>query len=113
MDVTKQILFLLLLIPFFSFGQKSKYPKDTIYIKFEKKIGNKKWFGNYGYGKNKKQGTLFNLKGTDKQSMSFFLGKKQNLDTLCIKHLKEYEFSGNTLEVMLHIFLNIVKRTCF
>ena len=77
--VTLQILSLLFLIPLLTFGQKSKYPKDTIYIKFEKKIGNKKWFGNYGYGKKKKQGTLFNLKDTDKQSMSFFLGKKTKL----------------------------------
>lgn len=87
-----KILLLIIFLPIVCFGQESKYPKDTIYIKFEKKIGNKKWYGNYGYGKNKKQGTLFNLKDTNKKSMSFFSGKEQNIDTLCIKHLKNYKF---------------------
>ncbi len=45
MDVIKQILFLVFLIPFLCFGQKTPYPKDTIYILFDKKSKNKKWLG--------------------------------------------------------------------
>lgn len=41
--------------------------------------------------KNKKQGTLFNLKDTNKKSMSFFSRKEQNIDTLYIKQ-KNYKF---------------------
>ena len=35
---------------------------------------------------------MFNLKDTNKKSMSFFSGKEQNIDTLCIKQLKDYTF---------------------
>lgn len=89
-----RILLFVVFLPIICFGQKSKYPKDTIYVKFEKKLGNKKWFGNYGYGDNKKYGLLFNLKDENNQSMSFFIEKKYNLDTLCHKHLKDYKFSN-------------------
>jgi len=88
-----KILILAIFLPIICLGQKSIYPKDTIYVKFENKIGNKKWFGNYGYGDNKKFGLLFNLKDTNNQSMSFFIDKEQNSDTLCHKHLKDYKFS--------------------
>lgn len=87
-------LMLIIFLPFLCFGQKFKYPKDTIYVKFEKKLGNKKWYGNYGYGKNKKKGVLFNLKDNNNQSMSFFIEKGQSSDTLCYKHLKDYTFSN-------------------
>ena len=92
MNVVK-LFMVLLLSPIVCFGQNSPYPKDTIYIKFENKIENKKWIGTYGYGKNKKTGVLFNLKDNDKQAMSFFIEKNKTPDTLCITQLKNYKFS--------------------
>lgn len=83
------------LFPIIGFGQNSLYPKDTIYVKFENKIENKKWSGGYGYGKNKKNGIFFNLKDANKESMSFFyIEKNKSADTLCITQLKNYKFSN-------------------
>lgn len=89
-----KLLIFALLFPIICFGQKSIYPKDTIFIKFEEKNKNKKWYGNYGYGNNKRYGLLFNLKDTNDQSLSFFSEKERKFDTLCYKHLKNYLFSN-------------------
>lgn len=94
MDVIKRILFFLFFIPLVTFGQKKQYPKDTIYIKYENKKENKKWFGDYGYGNNKKTGILFNLKDINNKSISLFFNKSLKADSLSIKHLKEYKFSN-------------------
>ena len=40
-----KILILIIFLPIVCFGQESKYTNDTIYIKFEKKIGNKNGMG--------------------------------------------------------------------
>lgn len=92
MDATKLFLVLILFFPIFNFGQESKYPKDTIYVKFEKNGNTKKWFGNYGYGTDKQEGILFNIKDNNNKSMSFFYDIKQIPDTLCSLHLKDYSF---------------------
>lgn len=94
MAAIKRILFFLLLIPFLTFGQKNQYPKDTIYIKYQHKKNNKKWFGNYGYGNSKKTGILFNLKGINNKSISLFFNKNFKPDTLCVKYLNNYKFSN-------------------
>jgi len=75
-----------------TFAQQSKYPKDTIYVKYENKALNKKWLSNYGYGNNKKNGILFNIKDENNKNMLFFYDKKLSTDTLYIKHLKNYAF---------------------
>lgn len=93
MDAIKIIFISLFFIPTILFGQKAIYPKDTIYIKFEKKRENKKWFGNYGYGRNKKVGTLFNLKDKNDKHISLFSPENSQLDTLCNLHLKDYKIS--------------------
>ncbi len=56
MDAIKIFIILWLFIPTVLFGQKTLYPKDTIYVKYENKKGHKKWLGYYGYGNNKKKG---------------------------------------------------------
>lgn len=85
------IKLMILFFPVLIFGQ-TKYPKDTIYIKFEKTLENEKWYGDYGYGENRKKGVLFNLKDNNNQYMSLFAEKEQSSDTLCYNHLKEYNF---------------------
>ena len=77
-----------------TFAQQSKYPKDTIYVKYENKALNKKWLSDYGYGNNKKEGILFNVKDENNKNMLFFYDKKLSTDTLYIKHLKNYAFLG-------------------
>jgi len=94
MDAIKIIFISLFFIPTILFGQKTIYPKDTIYIKFVKKRGNKKWFGNYGYGSIKKIGTLFNLKDKNSKHISLFSFENSQLDTLCNLHLKDYKISN-------------------
>ena len=77
-----------------TFAQQSKYPKDTIYVKYENKTLNKKWLSNYGYGNNKKNGVLFNIKDENNKNMLFFYDKKLSTDTLCNNLLKNYVFLG-------------------
>ena len=65
MDAANRILLFLFLIPLFSFGQKSIYPKDTIYIKFEKEKHIKKKLNHPKIGKNlyfKGIGVYYNYK---------------------------------------------------
>lgn len=52
MAATKILSLLLILCPILSFGQKSIYPKDTIYVVFKKGKGNKK-ITNWNYKKKK------------------------------------------------------------
>ena len=82
MNATKQILFLLFLIPFLAFGQKTKYPKDTIYIKFDSSKHKKKNLDHPEFGK-----SIYFWK------LGVYYDYKFPPDTLCTKHLKEYEFS--------------------
>jgi len=91
MDVIKTFVVILFYLGSnFIFGQKSLYPKDTIYVKYEEKIGGKKWNAKFNRDYNKKQGIYFNLENKD-DNMAFFYNNKQKADTLCIKHLKEYK----------------------
>ena len=66
--------------------------KDTIYVKYEAKKENKKWTEKYGKYKNEKDGIFFNIKDVSNKTMSFFFNKENKVDTLCIKHLKDYRF---------------------
>ena len=96
MDVIKLILIILFFTPIFAFGQKSIYPKDTIYVNYKKKIYNKKRQGNYNYRNNKLSGIFFYLKDSINRvnkGMSLFYDSNQKTDTLCMKHLKDYNFS--------------------
>lgn len=93
MHVIKFFTVLLLLASAVSYGQKSIYPKDTIYIRYENSAENKKWFGTYGYGNNKKEGILFNIRDKNNEAMSLFFHRKNKADTLCVKHLEDYKFS--------------------
>jgi len=91
MIVNKTLIIVFFFFSATSFGQKSIYPKDTIYIAFK---NNKKWFGDYGYDENKRTGILFNLKDKNNKSISFFFDENQKTDTLCHKHLKNFHFSN-------------------
>src|SRR5690606_18594399 len=75
------------------FGQNSLYPKDTIYVKYETKKENKKWTEKYGKYKNEKGGIFFNIRDTSNKSLSFLFNKEDKVDTLCLKHLKDYKLS--------------------
>jgi phosphoglycerate-specific signal transduction histidine kinase len=98
MDAIKLILIILFFTPIFTYGQKSIYPKDTIYVKFEKKNYNKKMEGNYNSKNNNKlSGIYFYLKDSINRidrGMSLFYDYNQKADTLCIKNLKNYQFSN-------------------
>ena len=88
MDATKRLLFVLFLTPFLAFGQKNKYPKDTIYVKFRDTIfNNPKMKSKSVHNFQKENGIKFWWNGK-----WLFYKKKQNPDTLSIKHLKEYSF---------------------
>lgn len=91
MDATKLFLILFYLSSTFIFGQESKYPKDTIYIKYENKIGLKKWNKKFNYKLNGKDGIYFNIEHL-KGDMALFYNNNHKSDTLCIKHLKNYKF---------------------
>ena len=89
MDAIKIFLLFFIFIPLFAVGQETKYPKDTIYVKYENKTGNKKIL-NWNYkGKN---GIYFSIKEKSGKHISLFYPEKAAIDTLCILHLKEYKF---------------------
>ena len=95
MDAIK-IKFLTVLLSFastVSYGQRSTYPKDTIYVKYENKTGLKKWNAKFKRDYNGKSGIYFNIENKD-GDMALFYAHKQKTDTLCIKHLKDYKFSN-------------------
>jgi len=89
MDATKIFLILIFFTPIFTFGQESKYPKDTIYIKYENKLGNKKLLN---WNHNSKYGTSFSIKDISEKHISLFYEQNSKIDTLCLKHLKDYKF---------------------
>ena len=93
MDAIKRMLILLFLLPTLTFGQESKYPKDTIYIKYENKRGIKKWNGKFPYKYEGKMGVYFNIEHV-KGDMALFYEKELNIDTLSMNLLKEYYFSN-------------------
>lgn len=96
MDAIKIILIVIFIFPLSSMGQKSLYPKDTIFIKFENIIKNKKWLGKYKFENNEYEGILFNIRNDDNKWMTLFYSSTNKIDTLCSKHLKEYTFSNLT-----------------
>ncbi len=91
MDATKLFAIIFLLSTNFIFGQKSKYPKDTIYIKYEHKVGQKKWNMKFKYKYENLKGFYFNIEHI-KGDMALFYNMKEKNDTLCFKHLKDYTF---------------------
>jgi len=93
MDAIKLILIILFFIPFLIFGQKSIYPKDTIYVKFENKAGAKKWNAKFERIYEKKNGIYFNVENSN-GDMALFYDKNEKPDTLCIMHLKNYKFTN-------------------
>jgi hypothetical protein len=95
MDANKRLLIIIFLLPIFTFGQKSLYPKDTIYIKFENK--NIKRHGFYTYKNIKLSGISFYIKDSINRidsGMSLFYDSNQKVDTLCLRHLKNYRLSN-------------------
>jgi hypothetical protein len=95
MDATKTLLILMLAFPIILFGQKTIYPKDTIYIKYESKKENKKSYNIYNYKDNELSGISFFIKDSinnTNKGMSLFHNYKNKADTLCYKHLKNYNF---------------------
>jgi hypothetical protein len=85
MDTIKKNIVLLLLFftPFVMLSQKSKFPKDTIYILFDKKEHTKEILNDPELGKN----LYF-------KNIDVYYDYKQKADTLCILHLKDYKFSN-------------------
>ena len=82
MDAIKIIWLTLFFIPTILIGQESMYPKDTIYLFFDKKKHLKKELNHPDLGKN------FYFEG-----IGVFYNQKQKADTLSIKQLKTYTFS--------------------
>ena len=76
-----KILILIIFLPIVCFGQKSKYPKDTIYIEYDKKKHFKKVLNHPKLGKD----LYF-------QGIGVFYNYEEKADTLCIKQLKDYTF---------------------
>ncbi|SHG74935.1 hypothetical protein SAMN05444483_1273 [Salegentibacter echinorum] len=90
MAAIKVLSLLLILCPILSFGQKSVYPKDTIYVMFKKNEANRK-ITNWDY--KKKNGVYFSIKDKSSKHLSLFYPYTKKADTLCIEKLKEYCFS--------------------
>jgi cytochrome c-type biogenesis protein CcmE len=103
MDAIKLIIVIIIFLPLYGFGQKSIYPKDTIYVKYEDNKINKKWQTEYSlvgflkngkYISNKEKGIAFSVKDENGKHMSLFYSQNHKADTLCIKHMKNYKFSN-------------------
>lgn len=93
MGVIKNWLLLLFFgVPIFAFSQVGIYPKDTIYVKYEQKKGDYKWNAKFEGNYRNKPGIYFNVE-TGKGDMALFYPYSEKADTLCIKHLKDYNFS--------------------
>ncbi len=95
MNAIKTMLIVACLLPNILFGQQQSYPKDTIYLKFKDTV-----FSNYKM----KSKSRHVFKGN--QGVKFwwnkrwlFYNEKDQIDTLSIKHLKEYVFSNNVEEI--------------
>jgi len=90
MDAIKIFIIVWLFIPTILFGQKVLYPKDTIYVKFENKVGKKEWNAKFERIYNGKKGVYFNIEKI-KGDMALFYDLNYKADTLCIKYLKDYK----------------------
>lgn len=90
MDKLKIISFLLIIWPIFLFGQKSTYPKDTIYVLYEKQKANRKIM-DWDYNNN--NGVYFSIKDEGNKYLSLFYPYTEKADTLHINNLKEFRFS--------------------
>lgn len=91
MAAIKILSLLLILCPILSFGQKSIYPKDTIYVKYQEER-NAAWNAKFERKYNQKSGVYFNVE-TEEGDMALFYPYSQKADTLCIEKLKDYHFS--------------------
>lgn len=90
MTVRKFLLSIFLFIFLMGFSQeKPPYPKDTIYIKYEKE--NDRKIIDWNYKDN--IGIYFSIKESKKNSISTFASYKSKFDTLNIDYLKKIEFS--------------------
>ncbi len=78
MNVIKTALIIVWFVPNMLFGQQQPYPKDTIYVRFDKNKHFKKELNHPKLGKN-----LY-FKG-----IGVFYNYKDQVDTLSIKHLKD------------------------
>lgn len=86
----------ILFFPNCVFGQKSTYPKDTIYVKYGLNGKNKKSQNIYKYNNKELSGVSFYIKDDTtnyEKGMSLFHSYNSKADTLCYKHLKDYHFS--------------------
>lgn len=88
-----KFLILAILLPIICLGQKTIYPRDTIYIKFEDKIGSKKWNAKLERTYKNKHGFFFNVEDSN-GDMALFYDQEQSSDTLCYRHLKDYQYSN-------------------
>ena len=91
MKLKNILIVLFFLFSIFSFGQESKYPKDTIYVKFENKKGIINWNAKFERTYEKMNGIFFNIEN-EKGNMALFYDIKKKSDTLCTSHLKNYKF---------------------
>ena len=82
MDTIKKSLILLFITPFLSFGQKSIYPKDTLYIYHDNLKQIKRELNHPKFGK-----SIFF------KNFNVFYNYEEQADTLCMRHLKDYNFS--------------------
>ncbi|TXK74232.1 hypothetical protein [Mesonia sp. HuA40] len=82
MAAIKILNLLLILCPILYFGQKSIYPKDTIFIRYNKDIHSKKILNHPQRGKN----LYF-------KNLGVYYSYSEKADTLCIEKLKDYHFS--------------------
>ena len=82
MAAIKILSLLLILCPILSFGQKSIYPKDTIFIRYNKDIHSNKILNHPQRGKN----LYF-------KNLGVYYSYSEKADTLCIEKLKDYQFS--------------------
>ncbi len=82
MAAIKILSLLLILCPILSFGQKSIYPKDTIFIRYNTDIHSKKILNHPQRGKN----LYF-------KNLGVYYSYSEKADTLCIEKLKDYQFS--------------------
>ncbi|MGO2359448.1 hypothetical protein [Mesonia sp.] len=82
MVAIKILGFILMFCPIFSFGQNSIYPKDTIYIRYDKDVHSKKNLNHPQIGEN----LYF-------KNIGVYYPYSEKADTLCIEKLKDYHFS--------------------
>lgn len=89
MDAIKTYLILFIFIPFLAAGQKTKYPKDTIYLMYkDTTFSNYKMKSKENYIFKGKKGIKFWWK-----NKWLFYNQEQKADTFCTFHLKDYEIS--------------------